>query len=100
MERFEHGGDTYALPGVLDFSASVNPLGLPQGAAEALRAGVEGFATYPDPHCRDLRTALALFEGVSERWVLPCAGATDAIWRLCAALRPERALVCAPCYAG
>ena len=100
MERFEHGGDTYALPGVLDFSASVNPLGLPREAVEALRTHAEDFSAYPDPHCRDLKAALASFEGVAERWVLPCAGATDAIWRLCAVLRPMRALVCAPCYAG
>ena len=100
MERFEHGGDLYAHPGVLDFSASINPLGIPQGAVEALRANVEAFAAYPDPRSRDLCSALATFERVPEEWVLPCAGATDAITRLCQVLRPARALVCDPCYAG
>lgn len=100
MERFEHGGDLYTHPGVLDFSASINPLGMPQGAVEALRASIEAFATYPDPYSRDLRTALATFERVPEEWVLPCAGATDAITRLCQVLLPARALVCEPCYAG
>ena len=35
-----HGGDTYDHPGLLDFSANINPLGTPPGvvkaAAEAL----------------------------------------------------------------
>ena len=100
MERFEHGGDIYAHPGVLDFSASINPLGMPQGAVEALRASIETFAAYPDPHSRDLRSALATFEHVPEEWALPCAGATDAITRLCQVVRPSNALVCDPCYAG
>lgn len=100
MKRFEHGGDVFEHPGTLDFSASINPLGMPQGAVEVLRESVEAFATYPDPHCRDLRAALAAFEGVPEEWVLPCAGATDAITRLCQTARPAKALVCDPCYSG
>ena len=100
MERFEHGGDLYAHPGVLDFSASINPLGIPQGAVEALHASIETFVAYPDPYSRDLRSALATFERVPEEWVLPCAGATDAITRLCQVVQPGSALVCDPCYAG
>ena len=26
MQRFEHGGDVYTHPGVVDFSASLNPV--------------------------------------------------------------------------
>ena len=48
MERFEHGGDTYAHPGVLDFSASLNPLGMPRLQREALVAHVEDFS-HPIP---------------------------------------------------
>lgn len=100
MERFEHGGDVAAHPGVLDFSASLNPLGIPASAREALVAQVDACASYPDPACRALTEALAGFEGVNSGMVLPCAGATDAIWRLCQALRPRRVLVCDPCYSG
>ena len=100
MERFEHGGDVYAHPGALDFSASLNPAGMPQVAERALRDSLPAFGAYPDPHCRELTRATAAFEGVPEEWVLPCAGATDALTRLCAVVRPEQALVCAPCYRG
>ena len=100
MQRFEHGGDVYTHPGALDFSASLNPLGMPTIAVQALIAHVPSFEAYPDPKCHELVRAMAAFEGVPEGWVLPCAGATDALVRLCQALRPRRALVCAPCYGG
>ena len=100
MDRFAHGGDVTGLPGVLDFSASLSPLGIPEPALEVLRSNVEAFAAYPDPACRGLTAAIAAFEGVDERLVLPCAGATDALTRLCQALRPSHVLVCAPCYSG
>lgn len=100
MERFEHGGDVWERPGVLDFSASLNPLGMPERAAEALRASVRLFERYPDPRCWEFERALAAFEQVDPAWVLACAGATDAIARLCGARRGRRALVCAPAYLG
>ncbi len=100
MERFEHGGNVYAHPNALDFSASLNPQGMPAGARRALREGTDAFERYPDPACAELVRAIASFEGVDPSWVLPCAGATDALWRACQALRPRRALLCAPCYSG
>jgi threonine-phosphate decarboxylase len=100
VKRFEHGGDIYTHPGVVDFSASLNPLGMPKAAREALLASVDACEFYPDPYARELVRALADFEQVDEAWVVPCAGATDAIARLCQVVNPQRALVFAPCYGG
>lgn len=100
MGRFDHGGDTYGHPGVVDFSANVNPLGMPQAAREVLAGSVDAYAAYPDPACRDLTRALAARAGVDPGWVLCTAGATDLMSRVCQALRPRRALVLAPCYGG
>ena len=100
MRRFEHGGNVYAHPGVLDFSASLNPLGMPPLARRVLVEGVDVFEHYPDPACRELTDAIARFEGVGKGEVLACAGATDAFARICSAVRPRRALTCAPCYSG
>ena len=93
MKRFEHGGDIYTHPGVVDFSASLNPLGMPTAAREALLASVDACELYPDPYARELVRALADFEHVDAAWVVPCAGATDAIERLCQVVRPRQALV-------
>ena len=100
MRRFEHGGDIYRHPGTLDFSANLNPLGVPRQITNALRDAVESFDVYPDPVCEKLAEALAEFEGVEERQVLVTAGATDLMTRTVFALKPQRALVVAPCYSG
>ena len=100
MRRFEHGGNVWAHPGCLDFSASLNPLGMPRAVRESLRLHVDDFALYPDPNCEELTRAIAAHEGVDERHVLVCAGATDALARVHQVLRPRRVLLCAPSYLG
>lgn len=100
MRRFEHGGNVWANPGCLDFSASLNPLGMPRVVRESLCLHVDDFALYPDPDCEELTRAIAAHEGVDERHVLVCAGATDALARVHQVLRPRRVLLCAPSYLG
>lgn len=100
MERFEHGGQWFAHPDALDFSANLNPLGMPAPVVEALREHAENFSRYPDPRSVELTHAIAAFEGADAGHVLACAGATDAFWRLCAVRRPRHALVVDPCYSG
>ena len=100
MERFEHGGDTYGLGDVIDFSASLNPLGMPVQIARALKLATADFSAYPDPRCRDMVAALAAHEGVEENRIVATAGATDAFTRIVMAFAPKKALVCTPCYSG
>ena len=100
MKRFEHGGDIYTHRGVIDFSANLNPLGMPKAAKDALRENVDAYEAYPDPHCSELTAALARKEGVSPDKVICTAGATDLMGRVVMAARPKTALVTAPCYSG
>ena len=103
MDRFEHGGNIYAHEGVLDYSANLNPLGMPDSVKQALAQSLDSLSVYPDPHSHALIRAIAQFEGVDDAWVLPTAGATDAITRVCLAVKPTHGLhglVCAPSYSG
>lgn len=100
MGRFEHGGDTYGLGDVLDFSSSLNPLGTPVQIVRALKVAAADFSTYPDPLCRDLVAALAQLEGVPAENIVATAGATDAFVRITSALQPRKVLLCTPCYSG
>ena len=104
MGRFEHGADIYGADGsalpLVDFSANLNPLGMPEQVLAALRDGVSCYDVYPDPHCRALRAALAREHGVPEDYLVCTAGASDLIQRLCHVLRPEVALVPAPGFSG
>ena len=100
-----HGGDTcgflarYGSP-PLDFSANVNPLGVPDVVRDALCVAAGEADRYPDPLCRDLRAAIAQSEGanLNPEQVFCAAGAAEIIYRLAAALRPKRALIPAPTF--
>lgn len=100
MGRYEHGGDLYGMEGVVDFSASLNPLGMPVQVVRALKVAAASFETYPDPLCRDLVAALAEHEQLPGRYIVATAGATDAFSRIASALKPHKVLVCSPCYSG
>jgi len=43
-----HGGDIYTYQGMLDFSANINPLGIPASTVKAAARGAEQEARYPD----------------------------------------------------
>lgn len=102
-DTLTHGGDTRGFlarygESPLDFSANVNPLGVPPQVCDALCAAANEADRYPDPLCRDLRAAIAQSEGVSPEQIFCAAGAAEIIYRLAAALRPKRALIPAPTF--
>lgn len=100
MGRFAHGGDVYSHRGVVDFSANLNPLGMPTEVVDAVRANAASFDAYPDSECRALKSAIAAAEGVDAGSVVCTAGASDLIQRVCWTLRPAEALVTAPTFSG
>lgn len=93
-----HGGDIYSRDIRLDFSANINPLGMPESARKALAESIPDFEAYPDPRCAALKRALAKKEGVGEESIVCGSGAADLIHRLAHLLKPERALITAPCF--
>ena len=102
MER-THGGDRLRFleeygREPLDFSASVNVLGMPARALEAAHEALEGPDHYPDGRCGALTKALADRHGVRADQVLCGNGAADLIFRFCLALRPSHALLPIPAF--
>ncbi|MDR1688476.1 MAG: threonine-phosphate decarboxylase CobD [Clostridiales bacterium] len=99
MKRYEHGGDIYTNAGIdLDFSANVNPLGMPDEVRSAIINRADEYARYPDPYCGELRCAISDFENIDPEWILCGNGAADLIYRLCYAVKPRKALICAPTF--
>ena len=98
--EYQHGGDVYSHSVEMDYSANINPLGLPRGVRAALREAVEGPACciYPDSSCRALTAELAAFHGLLPEWIICGNGAADLIFSLAFALRPRRGLVTAPTF--
>ncbi len=62
---------------ILDFSASINPLGPPESAIAAIQAHLSDLRHYPDPDYTDLRRAIAAFHHLSPDWILPGNGAAE-----------------------
>ena len=97
--QYTHGGDIWSCPApVLDFSANLNPLGMPPEVKAAAEAAIADAVHYPDPACRRLTTGIAARDGVRPEQVLCGAGAADLIFRLVWAQRPRRAMVTAPTF--
>lgn len=97
---FCHGGNVYEHPDAIDFSANLNPLGMPEEIRAALHEAINRAEAYPDPHCRELCAALAVHYGIPKSFVSCTSGASDALVRICQVLHPTKALVCAPCFSG
>ncbi|MCD7843739.1 MAG: threonine-phosphate decarboxylase CobD [Clostridiales bacterium] len=95
-----HGGDVYAWGEreILDFSASLNPLGMPDVVARAAVEGVAASDRYPDPQCRALRRAIAEAENVPTEQIFCGNGAVELLDRLALALRPRRAMILSPTF--
>jgi L-threonine-O-3-phosphate decarboxylase len=85
MARPAHGGNltwAAAVAGcspseVLDFSASISPLGPPGGAIEAIQAHLGELKAYPDPNYQQLRSALSQFHQLPPDWILPGNGSAE-----------------------
>ena len=62
---------------IVDFSASINPLGPPSSAIAAIQKGIETLSAYPDPDYAQFRAALAHAHQRSPDWILPGNGAAE-----------------------
>jgi len=62
---------------ILDFSASINPMGPPDSAIAAIEANLDQLRVYPDPTYSRLRQALADFHHISPDWICPGNGAAE-----------------------
>ena len=95
-----HGGDVYRNEVRLDFSVNLNPLEMPAAVAEAMMTGIEEIHQYPDPQQQRLREGIASFEGIGPDHIICGNGASELIMAAVHAVKPKKALVTAPCYAG
>ena len=106
MKPFEHGGNIIRTARelgrspeeILDFSASINPLGIPEQVRAVLEAALPDVVHYPEVDAAGLTAALAAFHDLPEGHFLPGSGSTELIYLLPRVLRPRHALLVAPCF--
>ncbi len=105
---FIHGGNLRRLAAasgrdsadILDFSASINPLGPPEYLRPLISRNLETLLHYPDPGYEELRGVAAGRFAVSENQVIVGNGSTEIIHALPRALPVKRVVVPAPSYSG
>jgi threonine-phosphate decarboxylase len=91
-----HGG---AAPhGVIDFSASINPLGPPVVAIEAYHRAVDALARYPAPYADVLGRRIADWIGINASNVLVGNGSTQLIHLIARVMRWRRPVVVTPTF--
>ncbi len=101
-----HGGNIYELSAragcspddILDFSASINPLGPPPGLAHILSGCFHRLASYPDIHNKLLIEAISKFHDIDPECIAVGNGSTELIYWLPRALGVSKALVAAPTF--
>lgn len=98
MNRPQHGGNlawAASIAGcpassIVDFSASINPLGIPQSALTAIAEGIEKLTTYPDPQYSQLRSVLAEHHGIYPDCILPGNGSAELLTWACRELAQQK----------
>lgn len=106
MRNFEHGGNLYAamreqsgqMTDFLDFSANINPLGIPDSVKEALAGALPYIIHYPDTEATELKMAISRQYGVAVDHITVGNGAVEPIYLLCHMLKPKQVLVAAPAF--
>jgi len=102
----EHGGDVYSaaeghgcsLRQVMDFSASVNPLGPSKKVKAEIRKWLKMLNHYPDPKCRRLRKRIRQVFSVPEPLIICGNGSNELIFEIVSAVKPHKVLVTAPSF--
>ena len=62
---------------ILDFSASISPLGPPQSALAAISANLSYLSSYQDPEYRELKAVLSGAHQLPPEWILPSNGSAE-----------------------
>lgn len=106
MVKDIHGGDIWKaakqaskpIERIIDFSASINPLGPPASAIKAIEEGLKLIPPYPDPSASALKEALSSGHSIPQENILPANGSTELIYLIPRLMKPGSALIIEPAF--
>ncbi len=101
-----HGGEVFRLAAeagvepekIIDFSANINPLGLPPGVFKVMQESLKTLAHYPEIGAESLRRCVARRHQLSEENIVVGNGSSALIYLLARVLKPQKALIWAPTF--
>ncbi|MDD2852850.1 MAG: aminotransferase class I/II-fold pyridoxal phosphate-dependent enzyme, partial [Desulfuromonadaceae bacterium] len=102
----DHGGTIFTVARtlgidpecILDFSASINPLGMSPFVREALVNSCDTLLHYPDPGHFELKQALSEFHDLPPDHFTIANGSTELIYNLPAIVPGKKALIISPSF--
>jgi threonine-phosphate decarboxylase len=103
---YEHGGNLISMArqrgfspaDSIDFSASINPLGISPRVREAITDALETLVHYPDNDCGELKQTLSRVHGIPAEYFAIANGSTEIIYNLPALLPGRSALIVSPSF--
>lgn len=98
MKEFPHGGRKHGETAKLDFSANINPLGMPEAVRDAALQGVMRSAEYPDPNSTILRDKLSLRWNISPEMLVFGSGAAELLLRAACACPSDMTIIPIPSF--
>lgn len=103
---YDHGGNIFSVARtlgvasdqIIDFSASINPLGMSSMVRKALICSLDSLTHYPDTSHVELKQALAKHHALSTAHFTIANGSTELIYNLPAMLPGSKALIVSPSF--
>jgi len=98
-----HGGNIYEVrrkfkKEVIDFSANINPLGLPLRAKKAIYMNFDRILHYPDPQARNITQKIAKYWKIDKQNILLANGSVELIYLIMSAYKPKTTLIPIPTF--
>ncbi|MFH1903379.1 MAG: threonine-phosphate decarboxylase CobD [Candidatus Omnitrophota bacterium] len=101
--NFSHGGNVREIERktgkkMIDFSANINPLGLPRPVKNNLFQNWEKVLHYPDPEGQELKEKIGRYWGVAPDNILLGNGSAELIYLACFAFKPGQVFIPVPTF--
>lgn len=106
MANFGHGGNAkeisrrnnIAYDKIIDFSANINPLGMPGSVKKAIIENLNEAEKYPDITYYELKSAICNFEKIKSNNLLLGNGAAEVLFNVVRAVNPRNSLILTPTF--
>lgn len=101
-----HGGNIYdavqelGIPEnkIIDFSASINPLGISGRVKDVIKSELDSLVNYPDPGNTELTSKIASHHGINTDTIICGNGSTELIYLIPRVFKPRKVLITAPAF--
>jgi len=95
-----HGGDIYRNKVNIDFSISINPLGVPSDVIKAMERAVRSCSVYPDIRCERLTQKLSDRLKTDPEFIVIGNGSSEIFTAVSHVLNDPRTLIAVPSFKG